>query len=638
VQRVDSVASSPYYTCVQFVRRSAEVVQLRTTPLSDRRPNPVICHAAVVDMWRLDPWIFVDRVARRRGVPCALRGGFGVRMYDRTGHQGACDSRRGETRMEVDCERLAGGTHFYFRHATCIPVGLYMYATQRTLCATNWAVGAYTFTLLRHDRLSYAWILRFPSKPEDSFTAYLLSDLVADSSEYIAETSNYIRLNTVRDVPRPATSLCLDEHNDACAEWRRPCTSGAQSALACARTCGVCNATRPVVCSFPPELVGHWEDGGGGGDGLTVEFGQTSLAMKPTSVSRLSTLRCVRWQDLPPGRKTNADRFRYVSDSMLVAEYSDGCRPRYVCARILRKSTSVMYFQLSGARVWPLTGSPADPIDCHSFSFDHDEDSDEVDNDAVGALQTNNFRLLFSRESRGDATPCRLPSYALNNYSVTFRDGVDCVGSVSETHDGGTALRLILTACSAPVNRTQYSFDCRATSRLPPSKDLVVIVSSTPPNTRIVYHCWLFPVAAGIFYVFDARQCDAVMKGAKPSGQTGSDFPPTDQLLADELTPLAVFSSKSRRTPREEDDPDEVASPASRVHHSAKSSIGDLKPAIDAYSNTSVPTSSSSSSPAHTSSSVLGSPMCGRIIVAALAFLLTVIQRHRHMSTETLIR
>lgn len=602
VRRSDVAAvTSPYYTCVQFVRRSADVIQLRSTPLSDRRPDAAICHD-VADAWKLDPWILIDRAAvvSRRGVPCALRGGFGVRMYDRTGHQGACDSRRGETRMEADCEHLAEGTHFYFRHATCIPVGLYMYATQRTLCTANWAIGAYTFTLLRHDRLPYAWLFRFPTKPEASFTAYLLSDLVADSAEYIAETANYIRLDMVRDVPRPATSLCLDEHDDACAAWRRPCTSGAQTAMMCARTCGVCNATRPVVCSFPSQLIGVWD--GGGDKSLAVEFRRTSLAMRPTSGSRMSMLRCVRWQ---PAISPRAERFRYMSDDMLVAEYSDGCRPRYVCARILRKSASVMYFRLSAARTWTLTASPDDPIDCRAFSFDHVDDDDPVQVDAVRALQINHFRLLFSRESRGggDGTPCRLPGHALNNYSVTFRNGVECLGSVSEANSPqATSLTLTLAACSSPVNRTMYSFDCSEASRLLPSKDLVVIVSSTPTaSDRAVYHCWLFPVAAGLFYLFDAEQCDAVMRGAKPSVSAAGDLLPAgDRLFAAELTPLAVFSSKSRRTPREEDDPDSVASPASRVHlvPPPESPLdGPRGPIVPVYSNTSAPTTSSSPSP-----------------------------------------
>ena len=609
VRRLDNVASLPYYTCVQFVRRSAEIVQLRTTPLSDHQPDAAICHAAV-DAWQLDPWILIDRAAvlsggSRRGVPCALRGGFGVRMYDRTGHQGACDSRRGETRMEADCEHLAEGTRFYFRHKTCIPVGLYMYATQRTLCVANWAAGAYTFTLLQHDRLSYAWLLRFPTKPEDSFTAYLLSDLVADLTDYIAETTNYIRLDTVRDVPRPATSLCLDEHDDACAAWRRPCTSGPRAALACARTCGLCNATRPVVCRFPPELIGCWDGSGGGDkDGLTVEFQQTSLAMKPTSGSRLSTLRCVRWQS-PPVTSSTADRFRYITNQMLVAEYTDGCRPRYVCARILRKSTSVVYFRLSAARVWPLTSSPTDPIDCHAFSFDHPYDS-PIDDEAVRALQTNHFRLLFSQSSRNDATPCRLPSHAFNNYSVAFRDGGECLGSLSEADLEATALTLSLTACSTPVNRTRYLFDCRESSRLPPSNDLVVIVSSTPTSNRTVYHCWLFPAAVGVFYLFEAGQCEAVMRGTKPSLPAAGDLLSADQLLVDELTPLATFSSKSRRTPREEDDPDTIASPASRVHRISKSSVDVRRLVIAADYNTSVPTASSSLPPARTSPPVLG--------------------------------
>lgn len=633
VQRIDRSATLPYYTCVQFVRRSAEVVQLRATPLSDSRPDAAICHAAAVDVWQLDPWILIDRAAMvsagsRNAIPCRLRGGFSVRMYDRTGHTGTCDSHRGETRMEADCEHLAEGTHFYFRHTTCIPAGLYMYATQHTICTANWAAGAYTFTLLRHDRLPYAWLLRFPSKPVDSFTTYLLSDLVADVGDYIAKTHNYIRLDTVRDVPRPATSLCLDEHDDVCAAWRRPCTSSPRTALECARTCGVCNATRPIVCSFPPELIGDWDGGGGDGSGLTVKLQQTLLAMKPTSGSQLSTLRCVRWQS-PPVTSFRANSFRYISNEMLVAEYSDGCRPRYVCAHILRKSASVMYFRLSVARLWPFTSSPADPINCHAFSFDHLHD-DPVDNEAVRTLQSNHFRLLFSRESRGDATQCRLPSHAFNNYSVTFRDGVECVGGVSEADVKATSLTLTLTACSSPVNRTQYFFDCRESSRLPPYNDLVVIVSSTPTSKRTVYHCWLFPVTVGMFYLFDAGQCDAVMRGTKPSvPAAASDLLPADQLLVNELTPLAVFSSKSRRTPREEDDPDTVASPASRIHHASKSPLDERQLFLGAYSNTPVATASSGVF-GHTSPSVLGGshvpPMSKPSIVTNLVVIVTILR------------
>jgi len=74
-----------------------------------------------------------------------------------------------------------------------------------------------------------------------------------------------------------------------------------------------------------------------------------------------------------------------------------------------------------------------------------------------------------------------------------------------------------------------------------------------------------------VFYLFDAGQCDAVLRGARPSvpgaaaaAGTGDLLPPAaaDRLVVvDRLTPLAVFSSTFRRSPREEVEPETVASP-----------------------------------------------------------------------------
>jgi len=133
-----------------------------------------------------------------------------------------------------------------------------------------------------------------------------------------------------------------------------------------------------------------------------------------------------------------------------------------------------------------------------------------------------------------------------------------------------------------------------------------------------------------MFYLFDAGQCDAVMRGTKPSvPAAASDLLPADQLLVNELTPLAVFSSKSRRTPREEDDPDTVASPASRIHHASKSPLDERQLFLGAYSNTPVATASSGVF-GHTSPSVLGGshvpPMSKPSIVTNLVVIVTILR------------
>jgi len=88
-----------------------------------------------------------------------------------------------------------------------------MYATQRTICRAWWSDDVYTYAVLTHNRLSYAWLLRYPAVlVADSFTAHLLQDLATDDSPHATWTGGrHWRLDMVRDVQRPVTSLCVSD-------------------------------------------------------------------------------------------------------------------------------------------------------------------------------------------------------------------------------------------------------------------------------------------------------------------------------------------------------------------------------------------------------------------------------------------
>lgn len=523
------------YACLEFIERSSGVLQIRSSPLVDDASPVDVCDD---DKMELDSWILLlDEGSTSSigsggvhvgGQKCLLTGGFSVRIFDKTRHQGLCDGYRGETRIETDC--LHGdGMYFYFRHQSCIPEALYMYSTQRTLCLASWLDGPYTFTLLRHDRHHYMWLLRFPTLTEDSFTAYLFKDLSTDATEYVSRSQNFLRLDVVRDSPRPATSLCVDEY-DVCSVWREPCTSGPQMALTCPRTCGICNASRPIVCSFVPELVGRWHDGITGSTGNSVTFNRTSVVI--VSGRAREEMRCIRWQSVAPSGRLFT---RFLADEMLVTEYVNGCRPRYACARILKKSSAVMFFKLSKTMTWPLTSSPADPIDCTNFDFEHVNQDGSGGQD--GGFRERYFRLLFSTEKR-DPVQCRLPT-ELNNYSVTLRNGTECIGSLTEAYPGNE-FHVTLTGCRE--NATNFSYSCLESSRLLPSGDLLIVTgtpsssgSSPRTSSNISIHCWVFPKSPQfLFYQIDGAQCNEVSRG---------------RLRHEVIVPVAVFS-RSRRKPK----------------------------------------------------------------------------------------
>jgi len=92
-----------------------------------------------------------------------------------------------------------------------------MFSTQPVLCLANWREGAYAYSILRHESLSYFWVLRLPlatmsSEQTEGFTAYLYKDLIAESVEFSSDTFNYVRMDMTRDVERDVKHLCADEY------------------------------------------------------------------------------------------------------------------------------------------------------------------------------------------------------------------------------------------------------------------------------------------------------------------------------------------------------------------------------------------------------------------------------------------
>ena len=129
--------------------------------------------------------------------------------------KGVCDAYRGETRVEIDCER-GDGFIFLFRRTHCVPADMYMYSRQPTRCVAAWtdldSARSYRFTVLRHEdpQHAYYWLLRtLVGADEAAFSAVLFKDLVADTSPLVNQTRNYIRADMQRDGVSP---LCADEY------------------------------------------------------------------------------------------------------------------------------------------------------------------------------------------------------------------------------------------------------------------------------------------------------------------------------------------------------------------------------------------------------------------------------------------
>ena len=359
------------YLCMEFVRRSDAVLQLRTSRLASRM-DPHLC---AENQLMLDDRPLVDHGHRGRsaaGSGCQLTGGYDIHLYDRRRHRGLCDALDAETRLEAACGGDDSFIHFRFRYDFCVPTGLSMRADQVARCAATWTNDNDVFTVLvasaadNEDRL-HAWCLRRPRRTFGRpFTAILFGQLVCDESP-VAELADALMVDMQLSEDW-GSSLCEDDY-EGCS-WDHPakCTRAAD----CARTCYMCNDFSPTNCFFSTALDGRWQSPDGAMS-LNVELSSLMLTVADRSGRARSTnYDCVEWRQ--ERRSSDIAKFakHSVDEHLVVTRPGGGCRPRYACVQFQYYATgnddhlpSVIYFRISASRPWPIY----DRLDCSSFQY-----------------------------------------------------------------------------------------------------------------------------------------------------------------------------------------------------------------------------------------------------------------------------
>ena len=359
------------YLCMQFVRRSDAVLQLRTSRLASRM-DPHLC---AENQLILNDRPLVDRRYRWlssvwSGSGCPLAGGYDIHLYDRRLRRGVCDALHAETRLEATCGGDNSLIHFRFRYDFCVPSGLRMGVDQVTRCAATWTTDNDLFTVLvastahSEDRLD-AWCLRRPRRTFGRpFIAFLFTQLVCDRRP-AAELADALMID-MRPSRDWESSLCEDDYEGCQWDYPAKCKRTAD----CARTCAMCNDTTPSSCFFSAPLIAHWRSPDGT-TFLNVDVGSVMLTVVDTSGRAGSTeYDCVEWHRDP--RFSDVSQFAYhrVDEHLLVTRPGNGCRPRYACVQLQYhtltddgQTPSVIHFRISASRPWPIY----DGLDCSSF-------------------------------------------------------------------------------------------------------------------------------------------------------------------------------------------------------------------------------------------------------------------------------
>lgn len=503
------------YTCIQILQRGTGLVQLKVAPLSKRLDRSLCDDHNLL----LDDWVLIDesRIKDSR-VTCALQGGFEMAVYDNRMHQGVCDGNKGETRIESECEHGEGMT-FYFRQTTCVPDGMYMYAQQRVLCLANWEEGDWTFILTKHESRDYMWIVRFPTEVMTtgiaSFTAHLFKDLVAETSDIVRATDNYLKFSMTQSLHQVAGKLCIDDY-EICSVLKDPCRYSDAMKLTCSKTCGVCNTTNPRLCTFKHDLQGHWYDA------VDPNRGAVVINASSLSIDSKHNYQCIDWRNFAP--HANDSRHRVGEEKIMVVTYTNGCRARYACGRFVQNSPAAFFFQVSKSRRWPLITMADEKISCEKFEYEHDSNG-------VGPkirYRSKHLRMLVPEENSHTVT-CDLEEFWL--FDVVFKDDVRCSGEMIQAQNGSRDTIQFSFSEDCTVQKLRDTYNCVEFSTFAPANDRLLVTRNSGDPGKV--YCWIFPQRhRNMFHLVEASQCNEISKRRIRRGR---------------LRPLATFTKRKKR-------------------------------------------------------------------------------------------
>ena len=493
------------YACMQILKRSDHVIQLKE---SDLHPNIDVESLCAPSHTVLSKWPLVNNVGINKvRDPCPLVGGFNLRIYDSesSSHIMQCNALEGEMRLESDCEE-GEGMEFQFRHSMCVPHGINMRINQRVYCIASWIQDSYTFAVIKHDKINRQWVLRYKKYDPTSFVGLLFSDIICDSEPHQnLITSSFLRLDIVKAKTQSMSNLCIDGY-EGCEVWQNPCSEqGSKQQLTCPKRCGLCEDVKPSHCSLPNKLYGQWVEDSTDGQRLYNIDGNSLL------IHGTGRMKCVDWET---GVFKEPDRL----EQMTVTTFNNGCRARYQCMQLYRRSRSILRFRLSQSQRWPFEGTTGFNIDCSLFSYrdSHDENG----------IRSRHHKILVSNTERA-YVKCGLPQ--TRQFEVTFNSHrpTTCNGTLtSDMLLTGMKLTLSLYGCDTHTDIQRFS--CLDSSKRGLRDDLMIVTESLEHSSQ--FRCWLFPSYSSgrsQFYLLPASMCNEWSR---------------EQIQQGVLEPLAVFT------------------------------------------------------------------------------------------------
>ncbi|CAE1325328.1 unnamed protein product [Acanthosepion pharaonis] len=484
---------APRFLCLEFVRRSEIIVQLKQSELSSNQ-YPSLCKKLVLDQW---PLVLLEKLLDHK-VGCPFSGGYNLQMFDSSGTP-LCPQEIVPIRLESECES-GEGMMIHFRKELCIHPDLNMEVKQKLYCLAHWAEGKYRFIILREkDRRDHIWSLRIKEPVSEIKDAALFMVPVCDAEDTITQTNMYLQLKLDKYV---VSTTCADEFKD-CSQYVQFCDSGYRQH--CSNSCRDCRPDVINLCPFSERLRSTWVQSMKRNKQLSINITHYHIY-----IQSLGMFHCL----MAKGKSTSGT-------NVLLQLFQNGCYPRYTCLQIEKTAPSVIRYRLGRSIEWPLA-YPGDlkTFICKDDHFDYSPD--------VQAVQRKPMTVLVNLK-KTHSVNCNL-NPAINRFT-RLRD--EKFSEYCLLHDPSiNSDRIVLHHLNSSSKPKQISFACLASFDINQQTKAVVLKAMHRKNHFV---CW----------VFTARNKILVLPPSDCTNTTAHEQPITERK-EDEASQFLVMKDVSR--------------------------------------------------------------------------------------------
>ncbi|KAK6168340.1 hypothetical protein SNE40_020896 [Patella caerulea] len=441
------------FTCMRFIRRSDNTVQVEEGPLSDTN-DPDLCdeEGLVLEEW---PWIAPWKITSN---VCPIHGGFTFRTISRLTNEDYCENEWRKSTLEVECIVGDGLDFMSPVNSNCNPL-LRRGNHKRLSCWSSWKTNEYIFIIAGETGMHPRYCLRFPIKMKGEFTVLIYFSVICPD-EQDGKPPSGIQYYELR-MKQKDEERCEDDDEDRCKiiEVQGLCAKE-QDASHCRRTCGLCQHTTSTRqrCYFDPKLHGKWvlydidriED-------VTIE-------RKRAVFSAFGQYYC---------RETGTNENQYKAVSI----FTNGCAPRYTCFEFSRTNNNLLQYRASR-------------------SLRHDKEMEEIctfHEDPYPLLDT--YRSSYFKNLILSGIKFLWPSYCGIDSTIPFNGtyyGEMCDGTISDWDEDTCTTKGTLTLQSRTCSPLTAPLELQCLAYIMhDTEELQQILITRSMDGKNEFNCWI---------------------------------------------------------------------------------------------------------------------------------------------------